>query len=269
MRFGYPSSVGRTLGSVLVTGVLLACAAWAPAQVPPVVDPAGGSAPAGGAGDNEAAAPTEPDSANEAAKPDAADLETLVAGVEKFYDEVTGLQVEFQQTVVKKYRPKASAGTPRTGVAYFQRPGKMRWDYQAPEQVFYVSDGETLWVYEVEQNTAYKGKVKGSKLYDSMRFLFGGAKLRQSFIVDRGVDKDGAKSLILRPKEGQQAFRQLELLVDPKTFEIRSSRLTDPAGDESVIEFKSSKYGPIQNPEWFSWTPGEGVRVEDLSKRAP
>jgi outer membrane lipoprotein carrier protein len=193
-------------------------------------------------------------------------LDALISGVEGFYGKVEGLQIRFSQTVARKFRPGSAAPVARKGTAFFQKPGKMRWDYKTPEPVYYVSDGETLWVYEVEQNTAYKGAVRGTRLFDSMKFLFGNGKLREDYTVRLGVSSDESRELILTPKSGQQTFQSLVLVVNPKSFEIKQTRLVDPAGDESVITFEEVVVGPIKNPEWFSWQPGPGVKVEDLAR---
>jgi outer membrane lipoprotein carrier protein len=197
----------------------------------------------------------------------AADLDTVVDGLQAFYEKTDSFKARFTQVVRKQFRPGGQASTPRTGTAYFLKPGKMRWDYEAPDQVYYISDGETLWIYEVAQSAAYKGQVKGSRLYDSMKFLFGTAQLREEFTMTLGPEADGKVELELVPKSGQQAYKKLVLLVDLESFEIRESRLVDPAGDVSVITFDEVQYARIDNPEWFEWTPGEGVRVMDLDKQ--
>lgn len=194
-------------------------------------------------------------------------LDRLVDGVQAFYERNDSFKASFEQSVVRKFRPGGQKATPRKGTAYFLKPGKMRWDYQSPDAVYYISNGDTLWVYEPDQKRAYRGKVQGSRLWDSMKFLFGAAKLREEFNVVMGESTDTYAELLLEPKGGQMDFRQLALRVDPTTFEIRQTRLVDPAGDESVIAFSDAVYAPIKNPEWFEWAPGDDVRVEDLSKR--
>ena len=86
--------------------------------------------------------------------------ETMAKGIEAYYAKKKGVQVEFTQTVQKKYQPKALKGKERKGIAFFMKPGFMRWDYQVPEQVFYVSDGVTLWVYSPPR-TPTKVVLKG------------------------------------------------------------------------------------------------------------
>ena len=191
----------------------------------------------------------------------------LAEGIEKFYAEKPGVQVEFTQVIRKKYQPTALKGKERKGIAFFMKPGFMRWDYQIPEQVFYVSDGVTLWVYEPAENVAYKGRVEGTQLFSAMKFLFGSGKLMEEFHVTLGASEKEGQEVVLKSREGEGAFRSITLLVNPATFEIQQTTVEDPLGDRSVIRFDSIRYGGIENPEWFKWTPGKDVRVEELSSR--
>lgn len=195
----------------------------------------------------------------------ALNLDSVVNGVQQFYDKTSSFKASFSQTITKKFRPNGKPGATRTGTAYFLKPGKMRWDYETPDSVYYVSDGDVLWVYDVGQNTAYKGSVKGSRMYDSMKFLFGSGNLRDEFTPSLGTATAETVELHLIQKSGQQNFKSLTLVVDRKSFEIKETRIVDPAGDVSTIQFSNASYKPIKNPEWFSWTPAANVRVEDLS----
>jgi len=196
-----------------------------------------------------------------------ASLDQVIDGIESFYQGKDSLQVTFRQTVRKKYQPAGVDGAVRTGVAFFQKPGKMRWDYRTPEPVFYVSDGNVLWVYEAAENVAYKGNVKGSQLFGAMKFLFGAGSLKEEFAVRLGEENDREREVILKSKAGESAYRSIRLFVDAKTSEIRKTVVVDPLGDRSEIVFEKIKYAPISNAEWFNWTPADDVRVEDLSKR--
>jgi len=194
-------------------------------------------------------------------------LDEIISGVEGFYAEKASLQVTFRQVVRKKYQAPGVKGMERTGVAFFQKPGKMRWDYREPEPIYYVSNGEVLWVYEASENVAYKGQVKGSQLFGAMKFLFGSGDLRTDFDVVQGKGTESAHQLVLKSKTGDSAYRSIRLFVNKESFEIRKTVVEDPLGDRSEIVFEKIRYAPISNPEWFEWKPGPGVRVEDLSRR--
>ena len=194
----------------------------------------------------------------------AVELDVVVDGVQGFYDAKNSIRTSFSQVVERPYRPGAQQSTPRTGVAFFQKPGKMRWDYQVPDQEYYVSDGEVLWIYEVKKKLAYRKQIKNSRLYHSMKFLFGAAKLREEFTLSLGTITEDEVSLVMVPKAGEQVFKQLILAVNARTYEIKRSILIDPSGAKSTITFSDATYGEIENPEWFSWQPGDGIEVQIL-----
>jgi outer membrane lipoprotein carrier protein len=192
-------------------------------------------------------------------------LDDVVNGLQAFYEKTDSFKADFTQEVKRRYKP--GEGVKRSGTVYFMKPGKMRWDYKTPEPVYYVSDGETLWVYEPRENVAYRGDIKGSRMASTMKFLFGAGKLRDEFEITMGeAPSEGTIALEMMPRNGEQGYKKLVLVVDAKTYEIRESRLTDPADDTSTIAFSGQTYAPIKNPEWFTWKPSDGVRIEDLSK---
>ena len=49
------------------------------------------------------------------------------------------------------------------GRAYFQRPGKMRWDYEAPEKNTFLVDGKFVWFYSPADLTATRMPAKQSE----------------------------------------------------------------------------------------------------------
>ncbi len=72
-----------------------------------------------------------------------ADSKVVVARLEARYRVAKTLQASFLERYTENGRlVRAEAGT-----AYFKRPGKMRWEYQAPEKNLFLVDGKTAWFY--------------------------------------------------------------------------------------------------------------------------
>ena len=201
---------------------------------------------------------------------DGDDLQRAVAGIEAFYGKITDFKADFQQEVRRAHLPRPLK---KAGHVFFQKPAtgapKMRWDYTEPERVYYISNGEVLWSYEVATKQAIKMGVKDSDLYDSLKFLFGQGDLRASFDVTSAGAKDGLVGLILRPKNGQQNFKTLTLWAKPDTFEIKRSELVDPLDNASVITFLNANYTDTLKPEGFEFKPPKGATVQDLTKAQP
>ena len=49
------------------------------------------------------------------------------------------------------------------GRAYFQRPGKMRWDYESPEKTVFLVDGKYVWFYSPADHTVTRMAAKQSE----------------------------------------------------------------------------------------------------------
>jgi outer membrane lipoprotein-sorting protein len=49
-----------------------------------------------------------------------------------------------------------------SGTAYFRRPGRMRWEYEAPEKKLFIADGRTVWFYVPADKTVTRAAMKES-----------------------------------------------------------------------------------------------------------
>jgi outer membrane lipoprotein carrier protein len=49
-----------------------------------------------------------------------------------------------------------------SGTAYFSRPGRMRWEYESPEEKLFLTDGKTTWFYIPADHTVSRISMKES-----------------------------------------------------------------------------------------------------------
>jgi outer membrane lipoprotein carrier protein len=49
-----------------------------------------------------------------------------------------------------------------SGTAYFSRPGRMRWEYESPEEKLFLTDGKTTWFYVPADHTVSRISSKES-----------------------------------------------------------------------------------------------------------
>lgn len=183
--------------------------------------------------------------------------------VQTFYERTTDYKASFRQ-VVKTATPRRTFT--RYGTVFFKRPGMMRWDYERPEQVYYVSDGKDLWSYDVEEGVAYRLRVADSDLVQALRFLTAPADLAREFDATEGAPTErGLVPLKLVPKGSERNFRSVTLFVDPATGETRETEVVDPVGNVSHIWFEKPVYEALP-AEGFRFTPPEGVRVQDIGR---
>ncbi len=185
----------------------------------------------------------------------------ILARVQAFYETTTDFKADFKQ-VVKTRSPRRTFN--RSGTVWFQRPGRMRWDYVVPDKVHYVSDGDVLWSYDVEEGIAYRLPVRDSELYQALGFLTGTARLADAFDASEQAPKAaGLVPIVLTPRQPSSSYRSVTLFVDPVTGQARETEVLDPLGNVSHVRFEEPSYARLP-PSGFTFTVPAGVKVQDL-----
>ena len=90
----------------------------------------------------------------------------LASSLQKKYDTIRDFSADFVHTyeggVLRRKREER-------GTLFVKKPGKMRWDYKAPDEKVFVADGVRLIQYLPEENRAI---VSGMPDEDQPAFLF-------------------------------------------------------------------------------------------------
>jgi outer membrane lipoprotein carrier protein len=195
-------------------------------------------------------------------------LKEIVERVQKRYDAAKDFRARFNQTLTN-----AAFGrkTSSTGEVLLKKPGRMRWNYAQPEPKMYLADGATLWLYEPEDKQAFKQDLKSSQLPAALAFLSGQGKLSAEFDITfadpkspYGTARDYALSL--SPKTPQAQVKTIVFVVDPKTFDVRESVITDQQGNVNDLLFSEIKTNTSIPEATFRWSPPPGVRLIDTAK---
>ena len=67
-----------------------------------------------------------------------------------------------QATFLERYAENGAVVRTEAGTAFFRRPGRMRWEYEAPEKDLFLVDGKTAWFYVPADRTATRVPAKQS-----------------------------------------------------------------------------------------------------------
>ena len=86
------------------------------------------------------------------------DVKPLVDVFEAHYRAARTLRAAF----LERYTENGRIVRVDAGIAYFRRPGKMRWEYEAPEKNLFLVDGKTAWFYVPADHTATRVPAKAS-----------------------------------------------------------------------------------------------------------
>src|SRR6266581_2227427 len=67
-----------------------------------------------------------------------------------------------QATFLERYSENGRLVRVEAGRAYFRKPGKMRWEYESPENNLFLVDGKTAWFYVPADHTVTRVPAKQS-----------------------------------------------------------------------------------------------------------
>src|SRR5262245_17940345 len=195
------------------------------------------------------------------------DVKAVVAEVQKRYDAAADFRARFTQTLTS-----AALGrkTNSSGEVTFKKPGRMRWDYEKPDKASYITDGGVLWLYEPDDKQAFKQKLETSQLPAALSFLTGKGKLANEFDISFASKPTqgsaGDYVLSLSPKAPQATVKTILFVVDPRTFDVRESIITDAQGNTNDLVFADIRVNTRVPDALFKFTPPAGVRVIDTAK---
>jgi len=147
-----------------------------------------------------------------------------------------------QATFLERYTENNRTVRVESGVAYFRRPGKMRWEYAAPENNLFLIDGKMAWFYVPADHTVTRVPAKQSTDWRTpLALLAGETKVsrvcaRVELARDQPPEKpgDAVFSCILRGS------------VDSKT---RTAAKNANPGDPSKQKNLAPQNGEQQNAE--------------------
>lgn len=205
-----------------------------------------------------------PVDARSAPKPDKAapavdpELSRVLDGVQRFYADARDLRARFTQTYTYKVYGRKQVST---GRVFFKKPRMMRWDYKTPAAKVFVADGRTLWVYEPEENQAFRRDLSSSQLPVALTFMSGEGNLVDEFDARLLPGPSEVYQVELIPKRHAGDYRSLVLKVDRETFAVRASTVVDPVGNINQVVFSDVATNVNLPDSGFRFTPPKGVRV--------
>ena len=192
-------------------------------------------------------------------------LETVIDTLQKTYEGTKDFKGRFTQkfTYTMLRRTQES-----TGSVSFEKPGRMRWDYDKPQEKAFIIDGKALWIVQPADKVAFVNACfQQDGLTASVAFLWGEGRLREQFNISWFDGVFGEKTdhhLLLLPKDGNSIFARLILVIDPTTSRVKQSVVVDPAGNVNQFMFTDLKFNTGIAKGTFSYKPGAGINAQRL-----
>jgi outer membrane lipoprotein carrier protein len=191
---------------------------------------------------------------------------------------------------LERYSDSRQGLEAESGKVYFSRPGRMRWEYEAPEQKLFVSDGKTVWFYVPSDHTVTRAPIKESTDWRTpLALLTGKAKLSQLCDkVDLSANTPGKQGNIVlscRPRGEKtkskdtsgdnleasiapldQQFDEVLLEVDPESGELADVRVLQPGGIELEYRFGNWRENVPLEESLFHFQAPSGVAIVEQPK---
>ena len=191
----------------------------------------------------------------------AASAKVVVHNVQDRYDATQNFAADFTQEM----RIEAGGQVIKSsGKVWFQRPGKMHWEYLVPEKQTIIADGETLWIVQPADNQVLKAPL--AKAFESrtpVSFLLGVARIEKDFRASLlSPAEDGRLRLQLDPAVADDgSVGSLILDVDPKTYDVEAATIVDPLGNTTRVELNDLRRNQGVDATLFRFERPAGMDV--------
>jgi len=186
-------------------------------------------------------------------------------------------------TFLERYSENGRVVRREAGVAYFRRPGKMRWEYELPEKNLFLVDGKTAWFYVPADHTVTRAPAKQSTDWRTpLALLAGEMKLsrvcaRVEFTTAEEPDTRGNTVLYCplrgvdgKPKhavgeapDSQETGPQESVFLEiaPATGELARVLVREKGGVAVEFKFTAWRFDPPVSDSFFRFDVPPGVAI--------
>ena len=151
------------------------------------------------------------------------------------------------RTVQGRFTQVDPAGSPSSGAFYINRPGKVRFEYTAPEPIFIVSDGTTVSIEEPKRKAYDAIPLASTPLH---LFLRSNIDLKKDGSVTDVITSNGSHFVTLVDKTGEAEGKMI-LQFRATDFELLGWRQIDGSGAETRVQLADMKKNVSLKPSLF------------------
>jgi outer membrane lipoprotein carrier protein len=165
-------------------------------------------------------------------------------------------QADFVQTVSDK---NGRITQQASGQMAFARPGKFRWDYNAPYEQVIVGDGAKLWLYDVDLDQVTVKPLGEIIAGTPAALLAGDNAIEKYFSLKNAGESDGLEWLDATPKNRDTTFERIRMGF--KGDALVQMELFDQFGQHTTLKLTHFVRNPSIAPSRFKFTPPKGADV--------
>lgn len=165
-------------------------------------------------------------------------------------------QADFVQTVSDK---DGRVTQQASGKMAFSRPGKFRWDYNAPYAQVIVGDGAKLWLYDADLDQVTVKPLNAMIAGTPAALLAGDDAIEKYFSLKNAGVSDGLEWLEATPRNRDTTFERIRMGFKGDT--LVQMELFDQFGQHTTLKLTHFMRNPPIAPSYFKFTPPKGADV--------
>jgi outer membrane lipoprotein carrier protein len=203
------------------------------------------------------------------------DAQSVRAALEARYQHARTLRASFYE----RYTDGDGGSSSESGTVYFSRPGRMRWEYESPEEKLFIVDGTNVWFYVPADHTASRAKLKESSDWRTPLALLTGkadlSKLCRSIklvggdaVNGSGIDPatvpSGNNFLLCLPRDTISDAPAYQVLFETNsTSQLVRVLIREPGHVETEFRFGNWEENGVIPEVKFHFQPPPGVAIVD------
>ncbi len=164
------------------------------------------------------------------------------------------------RTMMGEFVQFGPRGEQTGGKFYIERPGKVRFNYEAPSNFRVTSDGTTV----VLENT----KLRTADIYPLSRTPL-------KLLLDDRIDLSGNKVRAVKEEDDLTTIQladksvfgdsTITMMFDPASFELRQWTITDAQGKDTTVMIFNVEQGVVFDPSVFAI---DHRKVQEMQQRS-
>lgn len=159
----------------------------------------------------------------------------LLELIENRYQQITMFKSKFVQ---QSYFIGADEWQESKGNLSFKKPGKMNWQYFAPDEQTFVSNSDVVYWYQPkEKQVTIRNITSAFSSEIPLSFLLGVGELTKDFSVLENCETEDGTMLKLDPNKKSDSLNQFYLLVNKNDYFPKGARIIDSGGNETKVKF--------------------------------
>lgn len=173
----------------------------------------------------------------------------------EFVRDVKSGRASFTQTVTSADGAKKRLSS---GSFEFARPNRFRFAYAKPFEQLIVSDGNKVWIHDVDLNQVSVRKLSAA-LGATPAALLAGASLDKEFELAAMPSKDGIDWVQATPRQTDGAFQSMR--IGFRGRELAAVEVFDSFGQRSLLQFSQYTANVALPDSSFRFVPPAGADV--------